>query len=107
LRGKSVFCLSGSWIPLLFLKDEGYDWGIASNTGMNELSGYLGVGRGRCGTWKWTRRAKFYSSQSSLTSFGRCYLFTSRCSYYSVILSIQYFCFVLRNHKFKTMFLWY
>jgi hypothetical protein len=25
LRGKSVFCLSGSWIPLLFLKDEGYD----------------------------------------------------------------------------------
>jgi hypothetical protein len=25
LRGKPVFCLPGSWIPLLFLNDEEYD----------------------------------------------------------------------------------
>jgi hypothetical protein len=41
-----VFCLPGSWIPLLLLMAEGCDLGIASNTGMNELPGYLGVREG-------------------------------------------------------------
>jgi hypothetical protein len=35
-------CLPGRWNPLLFLKDEEYDRGIASNTGMNELPGCWG-----------------------------------------------------------------
>jgi hypothetical protein len=43
---KPVFCLPGSWIPLLFLNDEEYDWGIASNTGINELPGCWGLGGG-------------------------------------------------------------
>jgi hypothetical protein len=35
-----------SSIPLLFLNDEEYDRDIASNIGMNELPGYLGLGGG-------------------------------------------------------------
>jgi hypothetical protein len=37
LRGKLAIYLAGSWIPLLFLKGEEFDRGIASNTGMHEL----------------------------------------------------------------------
>jgi hypothetical protein len=96
LREKTVFRLPGSWIPLLFLNDEEYDWGIASNSGMNELPGYLGLGGGDVERGSESGILNFILwRKSSLSSFGRrCYLFTSQCSYYSVFFSIQYlFCF--------------
>jgi hypothetical protein len=46
MRGKPVFCLPGSWIPLLFLNEEGCDCSIASNSGMNEFPGYFWLGGG-------------------------------------------------------------
>jgi hypothetical protein len=92
LGGGATFCLAGRRSPLIFLNNEEYEERIAS----------LAVVVGRE-----SDLLNFILYSQKLTSFGRCYLFTSQCSYYSVFFLIQYlFCFVLRNYKFMTMLFW-
>jgi hypothetical protein len=84
-EGKTIFCLPGNWIPLLSIKDEEHDRGIASNTGMNELLSYLGLGGGDMESGRESGVLNINVHSQNIISFGRrCYLFTSQCSYCSV-----------------------